>query len=131
MSDASVKNWLKLMGSGEMINKSVRILDYVESHPGTDIDTMRMELDIPHQTITALVSNLMDEGLIKFSGERTKQNQISYSILFFVKYDFERNQLKQKRMKEKFNLWIAKGLADYTPLMSSQMIMALTMENSL
>jgi transcription initiation factor IIE alpha subunit len=131
MSDASVKNWLKLMGTGEMEIKSVRVLDYVQAHPGTDIDTMRIELDMPHQTVTALVSVLMDAGLIKFRGERKKTNEISYSILYFVDSPFERDQLKTKRLQEKFSLWIAKGLADYTPLMSSQMIMALTMENTL
>lgn len=131
MSEASIKNWLKLMGSGELENKAVRILDYVKVHPGTDIDKMRVELDIPHQTITAIISNLMDAGLIKFQGERRKTNDNIYSILFFVEYQFERDQLKQKRLKEKFNLWVEKGLSDYTSLMSSQMIMALTMEKSL
>ena len=73
----------------------------------------------------------MDAGLIKFQGERRKTNDNIYSILFFVEYQFERDQLKQKRLKEKFNLWIEKGLSDYTSLMSSPMIMALTMEKSL
>jgi transcription initiation factor IIE alpha subunit len=131
MSEASVKNWIKLMGTGELENKAVRILDYVKAHPGTDIDTMRVQLDMPHQTITAIISNLMDAGLIKFQGERRKTNDNIYSILFFVEYQFERDQLKQKRLKEKFNLWIEKGLSDYTSLMSSPMIMALTMEKSL
>lgn len=131
MSDASVKNWLRLMGTGELENKSVRILDYIKAHPGTDIDTMRVQLDMPHQTITALISNLMDAGLIKFIGERRKSNDNVYSILFFVESQFERDQLKQKRLKEKFNLWIDKGLSDYTSLMSSQLIMSLTTEKSI
>jgi len=131
MSEASIKNWLKLMGTGEMENKSVRILDYVKANPGTDIDSMRVQLNMPHQTITALVSNLMDAGLIKFQGERRKTNDNVYSILFFVEHQFERDQLKQKRLKEKFNLWIDKGLSDYTSLMSSQMIMSLTTEKTL
>lgn len=131
MSDASVKNWLRLMGTGELENKAVRILDYVKAHPGTDIDTMRVELDMAHQTITALISNLMDAGLIKFIGERRKSNDNVYSILFFVESQFERDQLKQKRLKEKFNLWIDKGLSDYTSLMSSQLIMSLTTEKSI
>lgn len=131
MSDASVKNWLRLMGTGELENKSVRILDYIKAHPGTDIDTMRVQLDMPHQTITALISNLMDAGLIKFIGERRKSNDNVYSILFFVELQFERDQLKQKRLKEKFNLWIDKGLSDYTSLMSSQLIMSLTTEKSI
>ena len=100
MSEASVKNWIKLMGTGELENKAVRILDYVKAHPGTDIDTMRVQLDMPHQTITAIISNLMDAGLIKFQGERRKTNDNIYSILFFVEYQFERDQLKQKRLKD-------------------------------
>lgn len=131
MSDASVKNWLRLMGTGELENKSVRILDYIKAHPGTDIDTMRVQLDMPHQTITALISNLMDVGLVKFQGERRKTNDNLYSILFFVESQFERDHLKQKRLKEKFNLWIDKGLSDYTSLMSSQLIMSLTTEKSI
>lgn len=131
MSDASVKNWLRLMGTGELENKAVRILDYIKAHPGTDIDTMRVQLDMPHQTITALISNLMDAGLVKFQGERRKTNDNLYSILFFVESQFERDHLKQKRLKEKFNLWIDKGLSDYTSLMSSQLIMSLTTEKSI
>lgn len=131
MSDASVKNWLRLMGTGELENKAVRILDYIKAHPGTDIDTMRVQLDMPHQTITALISNLMDVGLVKFQGERRKTNDNLYSILFFVESQFERDQLKEKRLKEKFNLWIDKGLSDYTSLMSSQLIMSLTTEKSI
>lgn len=131
MSDASVKNWLRLMGTGELENKSVRILDYIKAHPGTDIDTMRVQLEMPHQTITALISNLMDAGLVKFQGERRKTNDNIYSILFFVESQFERDHLKEKRLKEKFNLWIDKGLSDYTSLMSSQLIMSLTTEKSI
>lgn len=130
MSESGVKNWIRLMGTGELKNKSVRILDYIKSHPGTDIDILRNDLGMPHQTITALISNLMDEGLIKFQGDRKKNDNI-YSILFYVEYDFERSQLKQQRLKEKFQLWIEKGLDDYTTLMSSSLIMALSMEKTL
>lgn len=130
MSESSVKNWLRLMGTGEFKNKSIRILDYIKAHPGTDIDILRNNLEIPHQTITALISNLMDEGLVKFEGDRKKNDNI-YSVLFYVEYDFERNKLKQKRLKEKFQLWIEKGLDDYTSLMSSEMIMALSIQKTL
>ncbi len=129
MSDASVANWLRLMNTGELKNKTVRVLDYIYANPNTDINQMREALKISHQSLTAVVSNIMDEGLVKFAGERV-YGETTYSTLIFVQGSFSQAQEKARRTKEKFTLWLKQG-EHFKDLMSSQMQMCLAMEQSM
>ena len=96
-----VKNWLKLIESGELKNKSVRVLHFIITHPHTDLDCMRNSLNLPHQTCSAILSTMMDYGLVKGVGERQK-NGLHYSQLMFVENEQERDILAFRREQEKF-----------------------------
>lgn len=107
-----VKNWLKLIESGELKSKSVRILHYIKTHPFTDLDSIRTSLNLPHQTCSAILSTFMDYGLVKGIGERTK-NGLHYSQLLYVDNQQEQDLLAYKRENEKFIQWVNRGLEDY------------------
>jgi predicted transcriptional regulator len=129
MSVSSVNNWLKMLENGYLDNMTVNVLRQIKGNPGTDIDELRNVMDISHQTITSIVSNLADEGLISYISDREKNNK-SYSVLKFVDSPFEQNRLKEVRIKEKYRLWLKKGIEDYSNLIPSQILMLLTIEQS-
>lgn len=118
------------MESGELKSKTIKVLKYIKENPATDIDKIRQDLNMAHQTVTAIVSNIMDEGMVKFLGVREKEGAF-YSVLKYVDSQFEQAVLKEARLKEKFRLWIQKGLDDYRGLMSTPLLMSLTLEQSL
>lgn len=130
MSNASVKTWIQQMESGELKSKTIKILKYIKDNQFTDIDLIRQELSISHQSVTAIVSNLMDEGMVDFVGERQRDGT-TYSVLKYIDSQFQQAILKERRIKEKYRLWLEKGLADYRHLMSTPLIMSLTMEQSI
>jgi len=107
-----VKNWLKLIESGELKNKSVRVLHFIITHPHTDLDSMRNSLNLPHQTCSAILSTMMDYGLVKGIGERQK-NGLHYSQLMFVENEQERDILAFRREQEKFIQLVHRGIEDY------------------
>lgn len=119
-----IKNWLKLIESGELKNKSVRVLHFLMNNPLTDLDQVRTTLQMPHQTCSAVISNLMDCGMIKGVGERTK-NGLHYSQLVVVESEQERDILAYKREQEKFMVWINRGLDDYQKYLSPIVIQEL------
>lgn len=130
MSNASVKTWIQQMESGELKSKTIKILKYIKDNQFTDIDLIRQELSISHQSVTAIVSNLMDEGMVDFVGERQRDGT-TYSVLKYIDSQFQQAILKERRIKEKYRLWLEKGLTDYRHLMSTPLIMSLTMEQSI
>jgi len=119
-----IKNWLKLIESGELKNKSVRVLNFIIKNPYTDLDQIRTTLQLPHQTCSAVLSTIMDYGLVKGIGERTK-NGLHYSQLIFVVSEQERDLLAYKREQEKFMLWVNRGLEDYQKYLSPLLIIEL------
>ena len=69
-----VKNWLEQLNNGEIKSKTTRIIYEIHKHTFkgkglTTIDELRKDLSMAHQTLTAIVSNLQDEGLIATYGE--------------------------------------------------------------
>lgn len=119
-----IKNWLKLIESGELKSKSVKVLHFVITHPYTDLDSMRSTLGLPHQTCSAILSNMMDYGLVKGIGERTK-NGLHYSQLLFVENEIERDSLASKREYDKFIQWVNRGIQDYNKYLSSNLTIEL------
>ena len=107
-----IKNWLKLIESGELKSKSVRLLHFIITNPHTDLDSIRNSLNLPHQTCSAILSTMMDYGLVKGVGERQK-NGLHYSQLMFVNNEQERDILAYRREQEKFIQWVYRGIEDY------------------
>jgi hypothetical protein len=91
---------------------------------------MRNDLELPHQTLTSRISNLMDEGLIDISG-KSNHKDLEYSTFFYVVGAENQKIAKEKRLKEKYILWLEKGYKEYIPFMSSSLAMSFIFEHSL
>lgn len=107
-----VKNWLRLMETGEMKNKLIIILRYIKNNPATTVYQIRIIFGYPHQTITAALSNLMDSGLVCSTGQ-IKICENFYSLLYFVNDHAERVVVADSRHREKLKQWINRGLNDF------------------
>ena len=83
---------------------------------------------MPHQTATAILSNLLDAGIIKIVGD-TKVKNSTFSNYLFVEDYREEEKLKKARHLVKFNLWMEQGLSNYKDDMTSQFLMYLISEH--
>ena len=109
---AKVKNWLRLMETGELRNKTVLVLHTIKNTRKTDVSDLRNMLGMPHQTLTAIISVLMDNGLVAAIGNR-KHGVNYYSILCFIENPEEQHKQINFRHKEKLKQWIERGLNDF------------------
>lgn len=96
-----VKTWLKQIESGMIATNTTKILHFIMLNDGCTILQMRDYLNISHQTLTAIISVLMDEGLIKASGE-IEYHGSHYSKLFYVHDEFKQKEQIDIRRNEKF-----------------------------
>lgn len=126
MSNASTHTWVTLMETGDLQNYTIKVLRFIKDNPNTDIERMRNELDLPHQTISSRVSELMDEGLVEISGERSNDKGNSYSLVKFVEGTFRQNQVKEQRLRHKYMSWVNKGMREFKDVMPSQLLMELS-----
>jgi len=126
MSNASTHNWVMLMEKGDLQNYTIKVLRYIKDNPNTDIDKMRHELNLPHQTLSSRVSELMDEGLVEIVGDRTSKESISYSLIRYVEGTFRQKQVKEQRLRSKYMAWVNKGIREYKDIMPSQLLMELS-----
>jgi len=130
MSEVSVHHWVALMESGELLTNTIRVLNHIKNNNHTDIYEMRKDLELPHQTLTSRISNLMDEGLIDISG-KSNHKDLEYSTFFYVVGAENQKIAKEKRLKEKYILWLEKGYKEYIPFMTSSLAMSFIFEHSL
>jgi hypothetical protein len=100
-----VKTWLNQIESGMITSNTTKILNYIMNHDGCTILHMREDLLCSHQTLTAIVSSLMDEGLVKAIGE-IEVDSSHYSKMFYVSDSIERIGNINKRKEEKFHRFI-------------------------
>lgn len=106
-----VKTWLNQIESGMISSNTTRILNYIMNNEGCTILHMREDLLCSHQTMTAIISSLMDEGLVKMDGE-IEQDNSHYSKLYFVNDIDERKSLVSDRHEERFKKFI-NSMHDY------------------
>lgn len=100
-----VKTWLNQIESGMITSNTTKILNYIMNHNGCTILNMREDLVCSHQTLTAIISSLMDEGLVKAIGE-IEVDSSQYSRMFFVSDPVDRIIQMNKRAKEKFERFL-------------------------
>lgn len=100
-----VKTWLNQIESGMISSNTTRILHYIMMNDGITILHMREDLLCSHQTLTAIISNLMDEGLVKSIGE-IEVDGSHYSKLCYISNDVDRIKQIDKRKEEKFHRFI-------------------------
>lgn len=109
-----VQTWLNNLQNGVIKSSTDKILNALNNaypQPLTIVD-IKNNLQITHQTTTAIISQLMDEGVVVATGELQDGDNV-YSLLQ-LETDPERiKQNKQDRFNEKFSYWLARGVNEF------------------
>lgn len=96
---------LEQIASGQMKSDKARILNFVMTFKGQNKETIGKHFAIPHQTVTARLSDLEDLGLIESKGAGKYSN-------FYPIYDPQTQKLhRAKRQAEKLEAWAKKGIS--------------------
>lgn len=127
ISSAKRETYMENLKMGVIKSKTMQILNFVKDNPNCNTDNIRVGLSMPHQTATAIISNLLDIGVIKIVGE-TKVKNNTYSNYLFVEDYREQNKLENERHLAKFKIWMEHGLANFRDDMTSQFLMYLINE---
>jgi len=119
-SAAKRETYVNNVNNGNINSKTMKVLHFIKSYELSEICNtydMRQLLGMPHQTLTAIISNLLDLGIIKIAGE-TKHFKNTYSYYRYVSDSLEQKNNADKRRKEKFVYWLKQGLTEYSELMT-------------
>lgn len=124
-----VQNWLKQLNNGVIKSKTTRIIYEIHKHTFkgkgyTTIDELRKDLNMPHQTLTAIVSNIQDEGLIAMYGEVENEAGNVFQHIRYARPE-EREDLVRARRIEKLSQWIKRGREEFNDLLPYSMIQQL------
>lgn len=111
-SKAKVDTWLNNLKNGNIKSKTMIILNHIDKNPNIDLNAMREQLKIAHQTLSAIISGLMDEGIVKIVGE-IKEGDNSYSKFQSVLDREEIENCKKARRQLKFLAWLDSGINDF------------------
>jgi hypothetical protein len=121
-----VKNWIDLLRKGIVETNITRVLYQVHKHTKqsgfTNVNDLRSELNIAHQTLTSVLSHVQDEGLIDMYGELEIKG-IKYQKIRYA-HPTERDDLIRKRQLEKFLAWLNK-MNDYNDFLDKDVKNAL------
>lgn len=104
---AKTKTLLRNIENGHIKSSLSKVLFAIKSQKINHWSTfgLRDMLKISHQTLTSALSNLCDEGLITESGTIT-YGENTYSKWMFIEDETERRQLANKRLRDKYILWL-------------------------
>jgi len=119
---AKVETWLEQIRTGAIKSNIVRVLKHIQdagAH-GTSIYDMRDKLGMTHQSLTAVVSMLADEGLL-FEAGVFQVKTSWYTIYVYVSNAEARKEIAFKRKAEKFHQWLQRGCDEYLDFMSPQL----------
>ena len=110
------------------MTKTEQVLKQIKEGPkhGTTIYHLRKALDMPHQTITARLCELLDLGLVVEVGERT-ENDTSFTVYRFVEDQEDQEFFSRLRQSQKFKKWLKQG-EKFRDLMSYELIKELQHE---
>lgn len=120
MSQAKRETYLANLKNGNINSKTMRILYFIKQRPFVNTDEIRNLLEISHQSATAIISVLLDIGVIKIVGE-TKINDNSYSKYLFVSDYQEQYNLSEMRIKEKYSIWLQQGISKFRELITTDL----------
>lgn len=118
---AKVETWLEQIRTGAIKSNLARVLKHIQDAGihGTSIYDMRETLGMSHQSLTATISQLADEGLL-FEAGQFQVKTSWYTIYVYVSNEDARKEIAQKRRHEKFMQWLERGLNEYNDLMNSE-----------
>lgn len=125
-----VQNWLKQLNNGVIKSKTTRIIFEIHkaTYKGkgfTTIDELRKDLNMAHQTLTAIVSNIQDEGLIVTFGEIENETGSVFQKIRYARAE-ERDDLVRQRRIEKLSQWIKRGREEFSDLLPASILRELT-----
>tara|TARA_B110000503_G_scaffold30522_1_gene49382 strand:+ start:2924 stop:3328 length:405 start_codon:yes stop_codon:yes gene_type:complete len=128
-----VLNWIKQLQNGEIDKKTIRILNEIHRHTNsktgkgfTHISELRTDLQIAHQSLTAVLSHVQDEGMIDMYGEILVGDSLFQKIRYAREH--EREGLILKRKQEKYNKWLRIGVEELSELMPYALLQELQKE---
>ena len=127
-----VKNWIAQLQSGVIKTKTTKVLYQIHYHTFkgrgyTNVDELRTQLGMPHQTLTAILSNVQDEGLIKTFGEIKVHNSLFQKISYAMAD--ERSILILQRRREKYVHWVKRGQEEFKDFMPQTLLSELNKNN--
>ena len=102
--ESKTETWIRNLENGNIVSKTMIVLNYIKKHPYTDINEIRTVCDMAHQTVTGCLSNIMDEGVVKMVGQREIKNSVYSTLLFVFSHD-ERIVLRRERAESKAIKW--------------------------
>jgi predicted transcriptional regulator len=113
---SKVKTYTNYLKSGYIQTKKDAIIDIIRKNPSITIYDIRNDYNITHQTLTGIISTLMDDGLVYFCGEKKKGK--SYFSMLMYEDDIEKQKVRaMKRSLEKFRVW-ANRLTEFKTLIT-------------
>jgi len=117
---ARVQTWLNNVRNGNITGKTQRVLSCIVHRPhGIATDELRNVTEISHQTLTSILTNLHDAGLICVVDVVERCANV-YSIYRFVEDEQTRSFIAREREREKMLLWIKRGRKDFDHMMSNE-----------
>jgi predicted transcriptional regulator len=127
-SQAKRETFIEQLESGAIKTKTARVLSHIRSWRYSEqlltTEDLRNHLHYSHQTLTAILSNLLDLGMIKITGTvRTPGG--TFSSYEYVINKEEQIKLERERKAEKYEQWLKRGLEDFNDLMPISLFMEL------
>ncbi|MCP4051479.1 MAG: hypothetical protein GY739_00195, partial [Mesoflavibacter sp.] len=97
MSKASDQTFIKQLEAGNIETNKGKIYDFIKSEPNTNTGIIKNQFsNIEESTVTGRISDLLDIGVIKITGEI-----FDYSRYVIVTNKKEQTKLSDKRYNEK------------------------------
>lgn len=107
VSSAKRETYMENLKMGIIKTNAIKVLNFIKDNPNCNTDKIRLGLSMAHQTATSVISNLLDLGIIKITGETKIKNSFFSSYVLVENY-IEQDDLAKRRKKEKFNAWMKK-----------------------
>lgn len=120
-----VKTWRKHVENGFIKNNTERVLHEIYSKTifsmSISTDELRSKLAISHQSLTAILSILQDEGVIHVVGEKSV-NSSYFSLWEYTTHEEDIVKFKRIREIEKLEAWIKRGAYEFDHLLPDQLV---------
>lgn len=131
--NASIQTYLLQIASGKIHCIKDKIVSYTMKNPDCTIDDMKRDIwiiteqgklkTIKHQTLSARLSELLNDGILFISDTIDKSDSDRVLSKFRIETDNAKAETnKNTRRNEKFRKWIKKGLNDFSDLLENSTI---------
>lgn len=104
MTEAKIANLIYQVESGKATTDKERVLNFIMHNPNTTIWNIHLSLNILLHAVSARLSSLMDDGIVRETGSITiASNNRTFSTLQFVNDPHFRQQLRDAKEQEKLD----------------------------